>query len=156
MKLQYGALSAQVADGRQGSYGKWQTAKRKKRLHWGPLDGLLGALIWVCFRFLRENIRFLFLPVVRRRMLRIGLVMVCLAVVCNIFCFRLIEGADRDMAVLAEKQAVAETTNITLLAKRAMAWGPDNLQKLAAEKLHLAPATRGQIAVYDRRRGLFR
>lgn len=155
MKLQYGALSAQVAGGRQGNYGKWQMEKKRRRI-WGPLEGLLGALIWVTCRFVQENIRFLLLPVVRKKMLRLTLVMVFLAAAANVLCFQCIEGIEREMALVAEKQAAAETTNIALLARRAMAWGPDNLQQLAAEKLHLAPATKGQVAVYDRSRSLFR
>ncbi len=157
MKVQYGALSpqsVQIAGGQQVGYHKWQTVKRKKQLRRVPLDGL--SLVWVCFCFLRENIRFLFLPVVRRRMLYVGLAMASLAIACNTLCFYLIEGADREMAVLAERQAIAETTNIALRARRAKVWEPDNLRKLAAEKLHLAPATDGQILVFDRKRGLFR
>ncbi len=159
MKVQYGALSpqsVQIAGGQQGSYCKWQAVKRKKQLRRVSPDGLWQTLVWRCFCFLRENSRFLFLPVVRRRMLRIGLMMAFLSIACNMFCFYLIEGADREMAVLAERQAAAETTNILLRARRAKVWAPDNLRKLAAEKLHLAPATSEQVAVFDRKRGLFR
>ncbi len=144
MKLQYGGSSVRTAGRRDGRRVGWQqnvfTGRAKS-----------GFVV-----FVEENIRFILHPVVCRKLIRIGLVMVCAALVCNLVCSLLVASTERSVASLTEQQSKLETENITLLAKRAMAWGPDNLEKLVSKKLDLAPAAKGQVAVFDRKRGLFR
>lgn len=145
MKLQYSTPSVRV-DGRQRGrrgYNSWQ----------GSASPSFGGRI---ARFIQETVRFFVHPVIGRRLVRVALFVVPITLVCNLVCSSLISGTEQEIAMIAEKKAALETTNITLLAKRAMTWGPDNMERLAKEKLDLAPAKKGQIGVFDRRIGIFR
>jgi len=83
-----------------------------------------------------------------RRFGRVALVVVPVALVCNLLCISLINGSDARMAKMTEHYQALEMTNISLLAHRARIWGPGNMAKLA-EKLDLHPAADRQIGVYD-------
>lgn len=83
-----------------------------------------------------------------RRFGRVALIVVPVALVCNLICTSLINGSDARMAKMTEQYQALEMTNISLLARRARVWGPGNMAKLA-EKLDLHPASGRQIGVYD-------
>ncbi len=144
MRVQYGGSSIRAAGRRGGRGAVWQ----QNVFAGGAKSGLATVI--------EENIRFLLHPVVSRKLIRVGLIVVCAALVCNLVCSLLIDSAERSVISLNEQRSALETENITLLAKRGMAWGPGNLEKLVGKKLDLAPAAKGQVAVFDRKRGLFR
>ncbi len=145
MRFQYSVFSVRVG-GRQSSHsGGWQQGT----LAAGDAAGFVGGI--------RGNIRFFSHPVVCRKLMRIGLILFCTALLCNLSCSFLIDSTDLERAALQQRQVTLEMTNIKLLAKRAVAWGPDNLQQLVTEKnLDLAPAGKDQIVSYDHHRKQFR
>ncbi len=104
---------------------------------------------------LSEAAAFLSIPAVRQPLVRTAVLAVAAAVLCNFVCAVKGGGIDNDIAVLTKQQMELESTNIHLLAKRAVVWGPDNMAKLA-EELQLYPAEEGQEYVYDWRYGKFR
>ncbi len=141
MKLQYGVRAA----GRRGGH----------RSGWSQ-NIFTGRAKSGFALFLEENVQFILHPVVCRKLMRVGVVMVCAALVCNLVCSLLVASTERSVVSLDSERGKLETENITLLAKRAMAWGPDNLEELVSKKLDLAPAAKGQVAVFDHKRGAFR
>ncbi|MBM9518530.1 hypothetical protein JWG39_01710 [Desulforhopalus vacuolatus] len=83
-----------------------------------------------------------------KRFGRVALVVVPVALVCNLICTSLINDSDARMVKMTEQYQNLEMINISLLARRARIWGPENMAKLA-EKLDLYPASGRQIGVYD-------
>ncbi len=144
MKLQYGSSSIRATGRRSGYRSGWSQ---------NTFTGRAKSGFTV---FIEESVQFILHPVVCRKLMRVGVVMACVALVCNLACSLLVASTERSVVSLDSERGKLETENITLLAKRAMAWGPDNLEKLVSKKLDLAPAAKGQVAVFDRNRGTFR
>ncbi len=143
MKLQYSASSAR---------GSGQQKFRRTYSQQGY--GLL-TVSWID-RFFDEAIRFSVNPLIIKKLMRVVLFVVPAALICNLICSVMIHGLESDIEMLNRQRAALETTNVTLLAKRAMAFGPDNMEKLAKEKLNLVRAEKGQVGVFDYRYGFFR
>lgn len=144
MKLQYSTPSVRVNGNQRGVRGvRWQ-------------NGLTIPFGDTAARFIQENMRFVTSPVIARKLGLIVLLTVSVSLVCAFTCSSLINSTEVKTAQIVEQKAAVEMTNISLLAKRAMTWGPDNMEKLAKEKLALMPAKKEQVGVYDRRLGTFR
>lgn len=78
------------------------------------------------------------------------LVVLPVTLVVNILISSAVSNLDQSISVLQSRQQQIEDRNIDLLAQKARVWAPDNIEKLAGEKLSLYSPSEGQVGKFDR------
>lgn len=73
----------------------------------------------------------------------------------NLFVGSSIDSIEHSISVLETKRQELEDKNIQLLAQKARKYAPDNVEKLAGEKLSLYATGKKQVGRFNRRTGTF-
>ncbi len=86
---------------------------------------------------------------------KVLLIIFPLVVVVNMFLASVVSNIDRSIVNVDNQRHELIDTNMALLARKAMLWSPDSVQRLAGEKLALHATSGDQVGRFDRRTGTF-
>ena len=78
-----------------------------------------------------------------------------LVLVINMFVASVITDFDRSIVSVDNQRHELMDKNIEMLARKARLWAPDNIQKLAGDKLALQVNSGDQVGRFNRRTGTF-